>query len=396
MKTSKTSFLDKGPKTTGLTLLQTDSTRAPRQAEKSTILVVDASPARRRSIAAALDPLGHTIIEASTASEALCEIAEQTVHAVLVDLFVPELGAVDFCRKVKVGEREWLLPVIVLSRSGDIESEVLALDAGADRFLLAPIPPRALRARVEAVLRHRAMVESLDETETVLFTLAQSVEERDPALGQHCERMALMAAAMGVRLGLPCCDVLALQRGAYLHDVGKVAVPDSVLLKPGPLTPLEWEIMKSHAEKGEKICRNLRSLAPVLPIIRHHHEKWDGSGYPDGLKGSQIPLLARILQAADIYDALTAVRPYKRAFTPDESVEIMRQEVAKGWRDPAIIRVFEDILPAFNKGDEKESSESLAALAESVEKYRRNPGRNGVRDLEAAEPEMRLASRLCC
>ncbi len=148
-----------------------------------------------------------------------------------------------------------------------------------------PLRPRALRARVQASLRYKAMIDSLDDSETILFSLAQSVEERDPDLGQHCQRLALMAAAMGVTLSLPGHDILALQRGGYLHDIGKVAIPDHVLFKAGPLTPEEWDIMKTHAERGERICSSMRSLSPVLPIIRHHHERWNGTGYPDGLSG---------------------------------------------------------------------------------------------------------------
>ncbi len=216
------------------------------------------------------------------------------------------------------------------------------------------------------------MVDSLDETETVLFTLAQSVEGRDPALGLHCERLALIAVTMGVQLGLPAVEILALQRGGYLHDVGKVAIPDSVLLKPGPLTPEEWVVMKTHPERGEKICSSLRSLSPVLPIIRHHHERWDGSGYPDGLRGESIPLLARILQFADIYDALTADRPYKKAFTSLQALEIMRSEAAKGWRDPKLMSVFERVVPIF--ADQDTTAVSLQALADAMERCRKQPG----------------------
>jgi putative two-component system response regulator len=152
--------------------------------------------------------------------------------------------------------------------------------------------------------------------------------------------------------------------------------------------------MRTHAEKGEKICGNLRSLAPLLPIIRHHHERWDGSGYPDKLKGEEIPLLARILQMADIYDALTAERPYKSAFTADQAVQIMKDEAAKGWRDPELTNVFEEILPAFRTQNNDAASLSLGALAESIERYRRNPGSGGPSELAQSEAAERLASGL--
>ncbi len=248
------------------------------------ILIVDASEANRRNVRTALRDLDHELIEASSTSEAIAAISLHRVDLVLTDLFVPELGATEFCRMLKKATATQFLPVFVTAASDDLENEVRAIEAGADEFFVTPLRPRAFRARVQASLRHKAMIDSLDDSETVLFSLAQSVEERDPALGQHCQRLALMGAAMGVALGLPAPEILALQRGGYLHDIGKVAIPDHILFKPGALTDEEWEIMKSHAERGERICSNMRSLAPILPIIRHHHERWDGTGYPDRLE----------------------------------------------------------------------------------------------------------------
>jgi putative two-component system response regulator len=340
------------------------------------ILIVDASEASRRSAREALRDVDHELLEASTTSEAITAISLHRVDLVLIDFAAPELGATEFCRMLKKASATQFLPVFVTAASDDLENEVRAIEAGADEFFIRPLRPRAFRARVQASLRHKAMIDSLDDSETVLFSLAQSVEERDPALGQHCQRLALMAAAMGVALGLPAPDVLALQRGGYLHDIGKVAIPDHILFKPGALTDEEWEIMKSHAERGERICSNMRSLAPVLPIIRNHHERWDGTGYPDGLKGEKIPLLARILQLPDIYDALTTARPYKRALGPDESLQIIRGEAANGWRDPQLVEVFADVLPMFRTPAPHDLSHlSLHALAASIERFRKDPMR---------------------
>jgi len=180
----------------------------------------------------------------------------------------------------------------------------------------------------------------LDETEEIVFALAQAVEQRDANTGNHCERLSFISVALGVALGLDQVSLLALYRGGYLHDVGKVGIPDAILFKPGKLTEEEWVTMRSHTVRGEEICRHLKALGPVLPIIRYHHERWDGSGYPDGLRGDQIPLLARILQIADIYDALTSARPYKPAFTAVEAIDIMREETERGWRDPRIFHLF--------------------------------------------------------
>jgi putative two-component system response regulator len=179
-----------------------------------------------------------------------------------------------------------------------------------------------------------------DETEGLLLALAQAVEQRDRQTAGHCERMAFLSVAIGTALRLGSDSLLALYRGSFLHDVGKVGIPDSILFKPDRLTVDEWKIMRSHSTRGEEICRHLKSLAPVLPIIRHHHERWDGSGYPDGLRDQQIPLLARVVQVADIYDALTSSRPYKPAYLADEALQIIEEETSRGWRDPEVVRMF--------------------------------------------------------
>jgi putative two-component system response regulator len=181
---------------------------------------------------------------------------------------------------------------------------------------------------------------SIDETEAILFALAQAVEQRDRQTAGHCERLAFMGVALGMAMRLDRTSLLALYRGGYLHDVGKVGIPDSILFKPGKLNAEEWVTMRSHTLRGEEICRHLKSLAPALPIIRHHHERWDGSGYPDGLRGKQIPLTARLLQVADIYDALISPRPYKPAFSPAKALGILREETHRGWRDPQVVDLF--------------------------------------------------------
>jgi putative two-component system response regulator len=179
-----------------------------------------------------------------------------------------------------------------------------------------------------------------DQTEGMLFALAQAVEFRDHSTAEHCERLALTSLAIGMVMSMDDSSLSSLYRGGYLHDIGKVGIPDAILFKPGKLTAEEWVVMRSHTTRGVEICRHVKSLAPILPIIRHHHERWDGSGYPDGLRGEQIPLLARIVQVTDIYDALTNPRPYKPAFTPERAIAIIEEETALGWRDPAVVAMF--------------------------------------------------------
>ena len=340
----------------------------------ASILVVYATESSGVSITEALRGFEHNLIRAETTAQAMAVLTRQTIDLILIDLATTEPGPLELCRLLKRSPATRLLPVYVIGTRDDTEAEVRALEAGADEFLARPLRPRAFRARVQASMRHRAMIESLDDSENVLFSLAQSVEDRDPELGQHCHRLAVMGAAMGLTMGLRNQDIFSLQRGGYLHDIGKVTIPDRVLFKPGPLSPAEWEVMKSHAERGERICRGVKSLMPVLPIIRHHHERWDGSGYPDRLRGEEIPLLARILQLADIYDALTTARPYKIALTPEQALGTIRDEAEKGWRDPKLVEMFADILPTFRTPSAADQSQfSLHALAASVQQYCKQP-----------------------
>ena len=202
---------------------------------------------------------------------------------------------------------------------------------------IAEPPPMKIRTGADTELHEK---KSTEEAEAVLFSLARAVELRDLHTAGHCERLAVTGVALGVAMGLGSDQLLALYLGGYLHDIGKVGIPDSILLKTASLTADEWAIMRTHPACGEEICRPLQSLQPVLPIIRHHHERLDGTGYPDGLSGDAFPLLARIMQVADIYDALTNPRPYKQAYNRTRALEILEEEAARGWRDRDITRLF--------------------------------------------------------
>ncbi|MEO8368748.1 MAG: HD-GYP domain-containing protein [Candidatus Solibacter sp.] len=215
------------------------------------------------------------------------------------------------------------------------------MNRNGDKFA-PPENGRADRSGHEISVAEAPTIGSLPvtETEAVLFSLARMLEQRDSHTAGHCERLAYASVALGAAMRLDSESLLSLYVGGYLHDVGKIGIPDSVLFKPGKLNEEEWLIMRAHPVRGEEICRPLISLSRVLPLIRHHHERWDGTGYPDGLRGQKIPVLARVLQVVDIYDALTNPRPYKQAFTGQRALEILKQESARGWRDREIAELF--------------------------------------------------------
>jgi putative two-component system response regulator len=311
--------------------------------EVPTILVVDDLDLNRRLLKAILKPTDYRILEAKRPSVGLAMLEREKVDLVVVDFMMPEMSGPDFCRLLKSSRKTHLIPILMTTGLQGARHEIEGIDSGADEYLVKPLLPSVTRIRIRNMLRNKAVIDSLDEAETILFALAQSVEQRDKYTGRHCERLATFSISLGQALGLSRPDQLALYRGGYLHDIGKVGIPDAILFKRGLLSESEWQVMRQHTLRGEEICRTMKTLAPVLPIIRSHHERWDGSGYPDGLRGEQIPVLARILQVADIYDALTTARPYKPAFSHPHALEIMLEEARRGWRDPELIPLFAEI-----------------------------------------------------
>src|SRR5579871_1600563 len=307
------------------------------------VLVVDGEEINRRLLKAILKTAPYKILEARKASEAMALLQSEKVDLVILDLMLPEVSGPELCRWMKANRATHLIPILMMTSVQGVENEIVGISSGADEFLIKPLHPAVVRTRVRAMLRNKALIDSLEEAETILFALAQAVERRDRCTGQHCQRLAAISVMLGEALGLSNSDLTALLRGGYLHDIGKIGIPDAILFKQGMLTTEEWEVMRSHPGRGEEICRPMKSLRPVLPIIRNHHERWDGSGYPDGLAGEDIPLLARILQVADIYDALTTARPYKPAFSHQHALEIMVEEARRGWRDPELVPLFAEV-----------------------------------------------------
>ncbi|MBU7584615.1 MAG: two-component system response regulator [Nostoc sp. TH1S01] len=312
--------------------------------EAPKILVVDDHAASRMTAAALLAMEGYEVIEADSGAAAVVLVTQKQPDLILLDVMMPGMDGFEVCQLLKQDEHTRLIPVIFITALNDRRSRIRGIEVGADDFLTKPFDRVELAARVKSLVRQKQLNEDLDHAEQVLFSIARAIESRDPNTGDHCERLVKLGQAFGEYLNLSRSQLRDLMWGGYLHDIGKVGIPDAVLLKNEQLTLEDWEMMQQHVLIGEKICQPLRSMRGVIPIIRHHHERWNGSGYPDGLKGNEIPFLAQVFQLIDIYDALTSERPYKRAFRPEEALSVMREETEAGWRNPELMERFADFI----------------------------------------------------
>jgi putative two-component system response regulator len=310
----------------------------------SRILVVDDQPSIAGLMSQLLSIRGYDVVTASSAEQAEDEVRRQLPDLILSDVMMPGKSGYDFCRGLKDNPATRLIPFVLITGLSDSSDKVRGIEAGADDFLNKPVLAEELIARVKSLLRLKEFTDELETADSVLCTLGLIVEGRDPYTEGHCERLSVHAVELGRHLGMDQDSLIALKRGGYLHDLGKIAVPDEILKKGSDLTPPEWEIMKLHPITGENICKPLHSLRLVLPIIRHHHEHSDGSGYPDGLIGSEIPALPRVLQVVDVYDALRTARPYKAPLTHEQAAETMRDEASRGLWDAELVAEYFSML----------------------------------------------------
>ena len=296
------------------------------------VVVADDVPPLLETLCETLTAEGYAVYPAADGEAAMALVQSKAPDLVLTDVHMPSLNGIELCRRLKDDPSTRLIPVMLLTGLDGRNERLAGIDAGADDFLTKPVNTSELRARVRSLMRLKRFTDELDSAEAIIISLALTVEARDKYTGGHCERMAAYASTLGIHLGLTADEVAALRRGGYLHDIGKVAVPDSILQKPGPLTADEFEVVKQHATVGDRLCGNLRLLRMVRPIVRCHHERYDGSGYPDGLRGDEIPLLAQIMGVVDVFDALTTDRPYRPALSVADACRTLEQEAARGWR----------------------------------------------------------------
>ncbi|VAX09262.1 HD-hydrolase domain [hydrothermal vent metagenome] len=313
------------------------------------VLIVDDDPVHRIMEREILSTSDYMLQEAANSEEALEILKREDFDVVLLDKCMPDMDGDQLCREIRGQLQLSLLPIIMVTGYNQCEEMMISMLAGANDFINKPYNPSELIMRVNAAAHKKRLTDQLDNTEALLFTIARMVEAKDSNTGDHCSRLAHSAVIFGKKLGLSNEDLINLRRGAVLHDIGKMGVPDSILLKKSALTKDEWHIMHQHTLIGEYMCKELKTLQKTIPIIRSHHERWNGTGYPDGVEGEGIPFLARVFQIVDIHDALAHNRPYKKALAVKDIIQIFEQEMEYGWRDPVLIPVFLDIL--YNDAD---------------------------------------------
>jgi putative two-component system response regulator len=309
------------------------------------ILVVDDEPAITNLLRRVLEADGHEVVVAADGQKALDRVAERHPDLVILDIDMPRVGGFEVCRRLKSAPGTRLLPVIVLTGTGATDNRLRAWELGANEFLTKPFQTLEVAARCRSLLRQKGLVDALDSAESVVFALARTIEAKSPYTHGHSDRVARYATALAERFGLGGPEIDVLHRGAILHDIGKISTPDAILDKPGPLTPGEYEVVKLHPAGGARIVEPLHSARDVIPLIRSHHERMDGGGYPDGLSGGAIPLPVRLLSVADVYDALASDRPYRAGMPHERCREVMTQSAAGGGLDPELVPVFFESFP---------------------------------------------------
>ena len=308
------------------------------------VLVVDDDTGVSGVLERLLTTEGYSVCVAADAASALEAVASHNPDVILLDVIFPGGDGFGLCQTLKRDAVTRLTPVILVTGLTDRESRIKGRQAGADDFLTKPVDTQELLARVGSLAQVKRYTDDLESAASVITTLTVMIETRDGYTEGHCHRMANYAAAVGRTLGLGNPDLQALHRGGFLHDIGMLAIPTAVLRKPGRLEPEEFALVKTHTVLGDDLCRNLRSLQAVRPIVRHHHERLDGSGYPDGLQGTEVPLLAQIISVVDLYDAVTSRRPYQPVQSANDAFRLLREEVQRGWRQRQIVDAFEGII----------------------------------------------------
>ncbi len=308
------------------------------------ILIVDDNKVNIELLRAQLKSYSYTIETALDGEEALAKIAASPPDMVLLDLMMPKISGYEVCRSIKQNRATQFIPVIVITALQELDDKLKAIELGADDFLVKPFNKLELITRIKSLLRMKELHDDLDHSENILFSLAEALEAKDIYTRGHSERVAKYSIEIAKRLGFSPREIEVIRKGGLLHDIGKIGVREDILLKPGRLTDEEMAHVKSHPQRGFDICQSLKSLEDALPCIRSHHERFDGSGYPDSLQNDHIPLFGQILAVADSYDAMTTDRPYRKALPKETAIKILEDEINSGQWNPDIVRIFLQIL----------------------------------------------------
>jgi putative two-component system response regulator len=312
----------------------------PSPAPQGVVLVADDEHENRALFVRLLHDEGYDVHTAVDGMSALAALERHRPDVILLDVQMPGVDGFEVCRRIKLNPATRLTPVVMVTGLNERQNRIKGINAGADDFIVKPFDTEELRARVRSLIKLKRYTDDLESAESVIMSLALTVEARDAYTEGHCKRLAAYATALGEALHLSDEDLAALYRGGYLHDVGKIGIPDALLLKPSTLTAAEFDLIKQHTVIGERLCGNLRSLGPVRSIVRHHHERFDGSGYPDGLRGDNLPLLPQIVGIVDVYDAVTTTRPYRAAGPPERGYQELLADVAAGARRADLVESF--------------------------------------------------------
>jgi putative two-component system response regulator len=305
------------------------------------ILMVDDEPANLELIKAYLSNVPCDVMTAGDGQAALEAAARRTPDLVLLDIVMPRMDGFETCARLKADARNRLVPVVMITGMDDTKARVRALEAGADDFLSKPVEQIELVARVQSMLRLKSSYDQLDDAQHVIIALARAVEAKDTYTEAHTGRVAASGRALAEAAGVGGKELEAIYLGGIIHDIGKIGMPDAILLKPSALSVEERHLMIQHPIIGEEIARPLRSAATLLSIIRHHHESWDGKGYPDGLAGEDIPLAARIVAICDAFDAMTSDRPYRPGRSSEAATQVLLEGAGQQW-DPRLVHLFVD------------------------------------------------------
>ncbi|BAQ62488.1 circadian input kinase A [Geminocystis sp. NIES-3708] len=310
----------------------------------SKIMVVDDQPLSLLHAVDLITYQGYNVIENSDSNRVLSLAFEEQPDVILMDIFMPEIDGLELAKMLKLQPQTKSIPIVLMSVADDPELWQKALQIGVEEIILKPLDHNSLSPKLKILAQQKRLNEGLDQTQKVLLSLAMAIEARCINSHQSPLKLANLAMSFGQYLNLCDQNIDDLVLAAYLHDIGTVGIPEHILGKTTQLTTTEKKIIDQHVIIGEQICQPLYNRPNLLAIIRHHHEKWDGNGYPDKLATENIPYLAQVFQMVDIYDALTRERIYKPAYSQEQALAIMEEEMVKGWRNPKLFAQFKDFI----------------------------------------------------